>query len=91
MGEALWPNGSQFLHLDVWRLGVSELGIYSALGVVGSGMKMMDVVYIPGEVQHPGLSFTAAADAGLAERYSGNHSWFIYHSQSPQLCREVTG
>lgn len=52
MGEALWPNGSQFLHLDVWRLGVSELGIYSALGVVGSGMKMMDVVYIPGEVQH---------------------------------------
>lgn len=70
---------------------MSELGICTALGVVGSGKKVMGVMYIPREVQHPGHGSTAAVDAGQAERYSGNHSWFIYHSQSPQLCREVTG
>lgn len=71
-------------HLDDWRPGVSKLGIYTALGVVGSGTKVVGVVYIPREVQHPGHSFTAAADAGWAERYSGNHSRFIYCSQSPE-------
>lgn len=67
--------------------GPSEL----SFGGTGSGTKVMGVVYVPREVQRPGHGFTAAVDAEWAETYSGNHSRFIYRSQHPHLCREVTG
>lgn len=73
-GNVLGPNSSQFLHLNVSRPEVSELGICTAsglsellLGIVGSDTKAMGVVCVPREVQCPGNSFAAAVDTGQAE------------------------